>query len=406
MAYPEKHGKGWRARWKGPAGSTPAWPSKSGFTTARAARHYAEEQEALVRQGTWIDPNAGKKTLGQWWNEWFPVQEFRPKTVLAYSQQWTRHIEPRFGKVPLRDLRGIHIETWISELREELKPNSVSVITSALRGALEAAVFNDLIHRSPMPPRGRGRKRSKHGAARPGMVATLAEIETILARLTADADRLLVIVALFTGMRWSEVAGMRRQFLTLDAGGDGKAASGFYVIDALIGAVHEDRQARRYVGPPKSGPGRIMDLPPFLVLLLLAHLATLPATQEIVFPNSKGEFQAYATWERRWRKICDGRTAKVNARTGRVSEAVAPLRPLVFHDMKHTHKAIMNDARVHPAMQDNRLGHMIPGAPGVYSHPTEQMRRELVDGLEETWRRWASTRSTPSPPPRAQAALF
>jgi hypothetical protein len=30
-----------------------------------------------------------------------------------------------------------------------------------------------------------------------------------------------------------------------------------------------------------------------------------------------------------------------------------------------------------------------PGAPGVYSHPTPQMRAELVDWLESVWHSWS-----------------
>jgi integrase len=407
MPYPEPHGKGWRARWKGPEGSATDWPSKSGFTTRRAAKAYAEEQEALVRQGLWIDPALGKQTLAQWWAQWFPAQDFRPNTELAYSQQWRVHIEPRWGKVALRQIRGIDIEKWVKELHGILAASTVNLITSAMRGALESAVFNELIPRSPMPPRKRGRRGAVRALPRRGVVIPLGEIEAILTRLRKDSDRLLVIVALFTGMRWSEVAGMRRAYLTLKPATDSSPASGHYVIDELVGAVHEDRQARRYLGPPKSGPGRIIDLPPFLVALLIAYLATLPAGQDVVFPNRKGEFRHYSSWEKQWRPICDGRPAAVTPRAGTVREAVAPIHVgVVFHDLKHTHKALMNDARVHATMQNYRLGHVEPGAPGVYSHPTELMRRELVDALEAAWQNWTPIRSTPSPPPRAQIPLF
>jgi hypothetical protein len=35
-----------------------------------------------------------------------------------------------------------------------------------------------------------------------------------------------------------------------------------------------------------------------------------------------------------------------------------------------------------------RLGHVQPGAPGVYSHPTPEMRAELVGWLESVWHSW------------------
>jgi integrase len=125
------------------------------------------------------------------------------------------------------------------------------------------------------------------------------------------------------------------------------------------------------------------------VLLLLTYLESLPKDQEIIFPDRNGWFHGADTWRiTRWRPACDGVPAKVYA-NGRVREAVLPVhKGLHFHDLKHTHAAMMDDAHTHPAMRNYRLGHATPGAPGVYSHPTPQMRRELVAALEATWAQW------------------
>jgi hypothetical protein len=56
MATAEQPGGGWRARWKGPEGSEPPFPSKSGFRTKQDAKDYGNDQEAAIRAGTYIDP--------------------------------------------------------------------------------------------------------------------------------------------------------------------------------------------------------------------------------------------------------------------------------------------------------------------------------------------------------------
>jgi integrase len=411
MPYAEKSGKGWRARWHllevSPDGR-PKMDGKSGFPTKSAARKYAEDQEAAIRAGTYIDPKAGQIPLRDWWAEWFPVQEYKPNTRETYAQQWRRHIEPRWGGMPMRSIRGIDMEKWIKQLREEMSASTVTVITSALAGAFEDAVFNEIIPKSPMPPKGKRRSR-KTAAAKPkrkGVVITPPEAVAILARMPTAADRLMVLTSLFTGMRWSEFAAMRRQYLTLEPGGGGP--SGTYYIHPTEGAVHEDASANRFLGASKSGPGRIMDLPPFLVLMLAAYLETLPAGQDILFPNTKGEFHRYDTWNNfRWHPACDGRPASVSPSGRSVREAIPPVHQgLVIHDMKHTHAAMMDDLGTHPAMRNYRLGHIAPGAPGVYQHPTEQMRRELLAGLEKVWSGWAVLTPTPIPLQSAPDALF
>ncbi len=106
MAYAERHGKGWRVRWKGPPGSVPEWPSKSGFRTRRAAETYGDDQEAAIRAGTYIDPHLSETPLADWWDKWFPVQDLRPNSRQAYAQQWNKHIKPRWGAKPIGAIRG------------------------------------------------------------------------------------------------------------------------------------------------------------------------------------------------------------------------------------------------------------------------------------------------------------
>lgn len=430
MAYAEKRpgAKTWRSRYQRPDGT---WGSEPGFPTRRAAERYGDDQEAAIRAGTWVDPKLGETKFADWWETWFPAQRLRRNSVKAYGQQYRKRIGPRWGAVPLAHIRGVDIQKWLKTLREDegLSASTLNIITSALRGALEGAVFNQLIGRSPMPPK--GQRDTEATPERAGQVVPLDAVARILANLRSDADRLMVLIALFTGMRWSEVAGMRTTDLHLTPAGDGVRASGYYRIDPQRGALHRGEHDRPTFGAPKSGSasvlapglkrGRIIDLPPFLVLMLLAYLATLPATKDdLLFPNTRGGPRRYETWNRdHWRPACDGRAASVSPTGRSVREALAPAYPgMWFHDLKHTCKGIMNDLRIHSAMQDYRLGHTSPGAPGVYSHPTPAMRAELVDALQgffeawvadltAAWPGWRAPTSAPVslPGPRPTAAV-
>lgn len=411
MAYAEKRGSGptpWRARWQldeYTAKGRRKEGHEDGFRTKTAALRYARDREAEIRAGTYIDPRAGQRPLGEWWAQWIAAQDLAPNSIETYSTQWRSHIEPRWGGVAIGSIRGIDIETWLKELRERgVSASALTIVKSVMRGMFDSAVFNRVIRSSPMPPQQRGRRRTSPAAPpREGVIIPLGVVEQILARLERDDERLMVMLALLTGMRWSEIAGMRLRDLHLTAPDGGVAASGYYRIDPVDGALHEDVHSRRYFGPPKSGsrvalgpgyqPGRIVDLPASLVLMLLAYAQRLPATGlGLLFPNRRGEPRQYDTWNTgRWRRVCDGRAASVSATGRSVREAVPAIWPgLKFHDLKHTHKAILNDLMIHAVMQDYRLGHVTPGVPGVYSHPTERMRAELTDRLEEFVQRWAA----------------
>ena len=63
MAYAEKRGKLWRARWRGPDGTL---ESKPGFQTRKAAESYARDQEAAIRSNTFEmewPPRSGRRIV-------------------------------------------------------------------------------------------------------------------------------------------------------------------------------------------------------------------------------------------------------------------------------------------------------------------------------------------------------
>jgi hypothetical protein len=75
MAYAEKRGNLWRARWRGPDGTLESMP---GFRRRKDAEGYGRDQEAAIRNHTYVDPRAGQITLTEWVNHWYPAQDLEP----------------------------------------------------------------------------------------------------------------------------------------------------------------------------------------------------------------------------------------------------------------------------------------------------------------------------------------
>jgi hypothetical protein len=115
MGYAEKRGKLWRARWRGPDGTLESMP---GFQRRKDAEDYARDQEAAIRNNTYVDPRAGQITLTEWVNIWFPAQDLELNTLGTYKYTIEVHILPAFGEWALRalELQPEAIALWEKQI--------------------------------------------------------------------------------------------------------------------------------------------------------------------------------------------------------------------------------------------------------------------------------------------------
>src|SRR5262249_6489842 len=114
-------------------------------------------------------------------------------------------------------------------------------------------------------------------------IPTPDETRAIITQLDNDNTRWrpLVLTAIFTGLRASELRGLR-----------------WSDVDLRRGELHVRQRADRYnkIGPTKSDAGdRAVPLPPMLVNVLRAwKLACPKGNLDLVFPNGLGEVEDYS----------------------------------------------------------------------------------------------------------------
>lgn len=397
MAYAEKRGKGeypWRGRYLKPDGTYGSIP---GFATKVEAKKAAEDMESDVRHGRWIDPAIAATPIDDFRPRWIAAQNYAPNTIESYDQHWERHGTRRWGHIGIGQVDPLEMQTWLKELRAR-SPAAATIMRAQLTGMFDTAVFMRMIHFSPIPPAELTGGRARPDAIpRSGAIPTRDEYAEILRRMPTWRDVMMVIEKAFTGKRYSELAAGHRGALTLTPPDreTNTDARGHCIIDPQTGAVHFDKHGDPFLGPPKSGdrrslepglpPGRLMDYPPFLALLLAAYLDALPASQNLLYANTIGTWQDDNVWRAGpWGRAVKGRDGDRDH---------IPLKPirggdLVPHDLKHLNKAIMNDKRVHEVMQHYVLGHKMRGSSEPYQHPTPKMRAERVQALQETWEEW------------------
>src|ERR1700677_1516381 len=415
MAYPEKRGKGasayYRARYRRRPGQSDGIVKDADgrtvrFTKKLDAQKAGNDAEADFRAGRLVDTKQTSKTVGEWYAEWRPAQHYaRINTEQAYDRAWRKHIRPRWENEPVAEILPIQVQAWEAKLRKTLAPSSVTVIMSPFRHMLEDAAVNLRLLYSPLPPK--RRPTSREPRVSKGVAVPLGTWEAICARLDAP-DALLARIVFWTGMRWSEVSAMRTRFLTIVPAEGERPAAATYYLHPDIGAVHEDEHGHRHYGAPKSGPGREWELPAFLAAQVINHVARLRAPgaevhaddRDLLFPDHLGRPHNEANWKLRWRRAADGREA---ARPTRQSAEWEPIWPgLRVHDGKHSHGAMLDDLGVHRVMRDYRLGHSDGSARSTYEHPTPDMRRQVLIGLQARWESWQAEKKPlhPRAPPR------
>lgn len=410
MASAEKRGKGkrpWRARYKRPDGT---WGSEPGFATKSAAEKWGNDQEAAIRAGTWRDPRLGEMPLDEWWKEWYAAQTYSPESGERLESIYRTHLQPWHGSEPIRKMTLMGVARFEKEKRASgLAKATVDNIMSLLGMLMEDAFDDGRISICPIQRRrrrrGTKRKEAEGVPRRPGVAISLWTLLSIVSRLpdSGVAGPSIVvpaIVAAFTGMRWGEVFGMQRRYLMLVPAEGGSPASGWYIVDDKEGALHVPTNGEPYLGPPKGYVGRTVELPPFLVELLLRYLESLPAEQAMLFLTSRGKlFTRGDTNWRAWRRACDGWKAHPQNKrvAGRVAAAALSVG-LHWHDLRHTHKSWLVEDGIPAVARDERLGHgkspergagRLDGErgamDGVYVHATDVMRARVLVALQRRW---------------------
>jgi integrase len=382
VAYAEKRGRGdfpWRVKFKKPDGT---WGSASGFATETAALDHGREQEADVRRGIWRDPQRGQILFKDWALRWIEAQDVSSLTMERYRTRLRVHLIPAWGESPLVDIKPLKVEAWATALADGgMKPNTLSVTRGLFVTMLEDAVFEGLIDINPARKRKRrGRYQRKAGVEKVWVYeADVLRVANNLRSLRGEWAFVLVVLAAFTGMRWGELIGLKREFVWLD---HGAVRVEWQLVEHDNGSFEEL--------PPKYGSRRTLLIPPFLVAILADFLEALPEGQQHLFLTSKGTHprrSGFGTLA--FSEAVNGRTATYNG--SKVRKAAVPTiegaKGLTMHGLRHSHKVWIDEDGAPRVAAEERMGHQIQGVEGVYSHASAAMEAAIVAALQARWER-------------------
>jgi hypothetical protein len=150
IEYRPDRPKAWRAIYWGPDGKR---HSRS-FARESDAKRWLTSEEAAKLQGTWADPNQGRRRFNNWADEWWAVWSAdpgrSPKTLEAAESHLRLHIRSHFGTRQLRTITVHAVQQWQNELAAKASYNLTMACRSLLNRILQAATDNRLIPLNPV----------------------------------------------------------------------------------------------------------------------------------------------------------------------------------------------------------------------------------------------------------------
>lgn len=208
MASVEKHGKKFRGSYRDETGKrrkTPVLPTK------RAARQFAEDQEARIRAGLWRDPASGKRTLTDYVEDphrgWLKLRRGERTTRDAYRSHWNQ-VKPSLGHYELRRLRSSVIQAWVNDMEVAgVSPSTIKARFTFLQTVLAAKSGVSAIRDGELvsnPCLGVDLPRVAHR----GVSIYEPDESDRLLQAMPEWWRPVVLLASETGMRWGELMGL------------------------------------------------------------------------------------------------------------------------------------------------------------------------------------------------------
>lgn len=324
------------------------------FRSKEMARAWRIQQLNALQTGDWISPKRGAVTFEEVAGAWLARPDVRESTRERDASYLRSMVLPRLGAMSVRSITPDDLDGLVRELTAEGKSSATIRKASQIAGAvLEDAVRRGLIVRSPH----RGIRLPKLSDEEIQFL-TAAEIHQVAGALRPDPEKKpkppdyhgMALLGGFAGLRLGEVIGLQ--------GGD---------IDRAARSIRVRRTATELAsgvvaGPPKTRAAiRTVSVPEWVI-------DALPDREGWVFPDSEGGPLRARNWRRRvWRPAVDK----------------AKFPKLRFHDLRHSHVALLISLGTDPKTIAERLGHKsVRTVLDVYGHLYESADRDVAAKLD------------------------
>jgi integrase len=309
-----RRGMQWYAKYRLPDGRQvqrrigPAWSLRGrppvGYFTKRGAEAWLRDVLDQARRGTLPGQVRTGVTFADAAAEWLRYiehdRERKPSTVAGYRALVRSQLLPAFGDQPIESITTRMIERWLTDVDRSSSTRTKSLVL--LHGIFKRA---RKLYGLPVNPAVDVEKPSPR---RSGDIEVFSpeEVMALVRSAASEQDAAIYLTAAFTGLRRGELLALR--WRDVDFGGQVIRVRASYAEGQLT--------------TPKSGKVRSVPMAPDVATALaaLGQRAQWTGDDDLVFVGPAGTF-------------LDGRALR-----RRYITAVrrAGLRPLRFHDLRHT----------------------------------------------------------------------
>lgn len=341
--YETKAGTRYRVRYRKPDKSS---TDKRGFTTKKEARLFLASVEVSKATGDYIDPADSRVRISELGQAWLDSKSnLKPSSKRSLETSWRVYVKPRWGDVPVGDIKPSHVETWVADLgagtasvdrarerKNHVGPRSATVVLRALgvlAGILDIAMRDQRISKNPARgARNLPRKESKKDRR----YLTDAEVVRLAEHAGSPMHTTLVLVLAYCGLRWSEAIGLRVRDINM-------LRKRLHVNQA---AVEVDGVIE--VGAPKTWEKRTVPFPAFLSKPLTRQMEG-KKPDSLVFTDRAGDYL------RRAKTDSDSRSWLATALV------LSGLERLTLHDLRHTSASLAIASGANVKAVQRMLGH-------------------------------------------------
>lgn len=343
-------------------------PKKRRYKTAEAptrAEVQVKVTEILRRKKSGVELSAEHQTLGEYLGRWLNERvkrRVRPSTFHSYSFIVNSHIIPRVGQVPLQKFTPQLLQGLLNQKQDEgLATRTVRYIHSVLHSALNQALKWQLVDRNvanavDLP-------RQERFKVEP---YTPEEAQFFLQAIGTDRLVALYTMALTTGMRQGELLALQWADVDLE--------------HAIVRVTHTLTRAEgrlQRTEPKTESSRRTLSLTQIAVEALVAH--KLRQDEERRFAGSRWQVSDFV-----FTTIIGTPIDACNL--GQRFRALLKrhgLRPIRFHDLRHTCASLLIAQGDGPRTIMEILGHsQIALTMNLYAHVFQDVKRESARKMD------------------------
>jgi integrase len=340
----------WQARYLGPDGIERKAPNT--FATERQADKWLTVVESEIIKGEWAAPEAGEIELSTYAQNWIAQRRLAPRTRELYEDLFKLNIGPYLGTLTLAAIKPATIRAWRKRLLDDGRPEPQAVKAYCLLRAIFTTVVteDEIVPKNPCRIKG-------YDTYRP--TATIAQVHALAAAMP-DRFKALIVLAAFSGLRWGELAALRRCDIDLEAA--------TVRVPRKLAALRN----RMEFGPPKSDAGvRVVALPAAAVTALRPHIKEHVGEEldALVFTGTKGAVLRTGNFRRAVKWAASVKAAGIAG-------------DFHFHDLRHTGNTLAAASGASTRELMHRMGQSSMRAALIYQHATSERDREIAAGMD------------------------